>query len=272
MTAKIHLLLIDPQNDFVKTPAREGSLAVPGGHEDCVRMAQFVAKHGKVLDDIHVTLDSHRTIDVAHPYWWVNEAGQHPDPYTVITPSSLAKKEWMTRIPYPSKLGLTPESYVQRLEDTGRYPLCIWPEHCRIGGDGNNVHPDLFEALTDWEHRRYRFVDYVTKGSNPYTEHYSAVRAEVPIPTDPSTMMNTPLIDMLKSCDKIIVAGEALSHCLANTLRDIGSEFGEENIRKFILLRDCTSNVPGFEKRGDDFLQEFIAKGMEVTTSVDFQL
>jgi nicotinamidase-related amidase len=121
----------------------------------------------------------------------------------------------------------------------------------------------------EWE-RRYRFVNYVTKGSNYKTEHYSAVQAEVPDPTDPSTHINTPFIETLEEADIIVVSGQALSHCVANTVRDIADNFGDENIQKLVLLEDTTSPVPGFEQLGIDFLKDMKARGMQVAKSTDF--
>ena len=79
-------------------------------------------------------------------------------------------------------------------------------------------------ALTEWE-SRFAFVDYVTKGSNILTEHYSAVQADVPDPSDASTQINTRLIQTLENADLVAIAGEARTHCLANTVRDIADGF-----------------------------------------------
>ena len=113
-------------------------------------------------------------------------------------------------------------------------------------------------------------VDYVTKGSNFWTEHYSAVQADVPDPNDPDTMLNTRLIETLERADIILLAGEARSHCLANTVRDIADNFGEENIKKMVLLSDATSDVPGFENLGESFVDEMVKRGMQISTTIDF--
>ena len=42
--------------------------------------------------------------------------------------------------------------------------------------------------------------------------------------------------------DLIFVAGEAGSHCLANTVRDIANNFGDDTyVKKLVLLTDATS-------------------------------
>ena len=130
--------------------------------------------------------------------------------------------------------------------------------------------PDLFAALAEWE-QRFAVVDYVTKGSNIWTEHYSAIQADVPDPADPSTQINTALIQTLMKADLVAVAGEAGSHCLANTVRDVANNFGDDRlVSKIVLLTDATSPVPGFEPFQDDFLREMTARGMKLSTTTDF--
>jgi len=144
-----------------------------------------------------------------------------------------------------------------------------------IGSWGYGVVPELFESFIKWE-EDFALIDYVTKGSNFWTEHYSAVQADVPDPEDPSTQLNTGLIETLQTSDIILLAGEARSHCLANTVRDIADNFGEENIKKMVLLQDATSDVPDppgttmFTDIGEQFVSDMMARGMQVSTTEEF--
>jgi len=262
----VHLLTIDPQNDFCDP---KGALFVPGADEDMKRLAEMIRRVGNKLNDIHVTLDSHRTVDVAHPVFWKDSAGKHPDPFTIITSQDVESGKWQATNPGFASKAL---DYVKQLESNGRYPLCVWPEHCIIGTHGHAIYPELSDVLVEWERNRFAIVDYVTKGSNVFTEHYSAVQADVPDASDPSTMLNTRLIDILQSADLVAITGEALSHCVANTVTDIMDNFGDENIKKLVLLEDTTSNVPGFENLGEDFVKKAVAKGMQLAKSTDFLL
>ena len=84
MTRTVHLLAIDPQNDFCDLPAAWHSrdphsgavtapaLPVPGAHADMQRLAAFIRAQGAGIDHITVTLDSHQRYDVGH----VAEGGQ----------------------------------------------------------------------------------------------------------------------------------------------------------------------------------------------------
>lgn len=282
---RIDLLVIDPQNDFCDIPETElpadpaaamtgtrqaivrPALPVAGADADMKRLAAFVDRVGRKLYDIHVTLDSHNPVDIAHPVWWVNGQGASPAPFTMINVADVRAGLWRARNPLAQAHSL---KYVEALAANGRYSLVIWPEHCLIGSWGHNVHSAVKVSLDRWAREKLEVVDFVTKGSNPMTEHYSAVQAEVPDPSDPSTMLNGRLIKTLAEADMVVIAGEALSHCVANTVRDIANSFGEDNVKKLVLLTDCASSVSGFEALGTQFVQEMIGRGMQTALSRDF--
>lgn len=265
MAKQICLLSIDPQYDFC---APDGKLSVPGADKDMERLATMVRRCKGKLDEIVVTLDSHRTLHIAHPIWWVDKDGNNPDPFTLISLADVtgADPKWRA---YNAGYRDRSIEYVQNLEKNGRYLLCIWPPHCLIGSAGYQVMPVLFDALSEWENE-FAAVNYVTKGSNMFTEHYSAVQADVFDPEDPNTGLNTDLIKLLQDMDLIAISGEASSHCVANTVRDIANNFGEDNIKKFVFLEDTSSPVPGFEQLATDFITEMTGRGMQVTTSDKF--
>ena len=264
---KTHLVIIDPQTDFCDP---SGALYVKGAEDDIRRLAAMVRRLASRLDDIHVTLDSHRLIDVAHPVFWKDSNGNNPAPFTIITAADVESGRWTPVLTTVYRRML---EYVRTLEANQRYPLCIWPPHCLIGSMGHTVMPELLAALQAWEQQRFGMVDFVTKGSNPWTEHYSAVCADVPDPEDPGTQINTRFIQTLMDADLVVIAGEAGSHCLANTVRDIADNFGDDSaVRRLVLLQDATSPVPGFEPYQETFLRDMTARGMQVTTTREFLL
>lgn len=258
------LLSIDPQNDFCDP---NGALYVGGAEKDMDNLASFIKKYGKKLHDIHVSLDSHQEIHIAHPIFWINDKGEHPSPFTVICKDDVINGVWKAARPTFQKRA---EDYVTKLKKDGRYVLCIWPPHCRVGSWGFGVFPSVFDALSNWEKENFAKVGFVTKGNNPFTEHYSIVKADVEDPSDPTTKLNTGFIDVLKEADKIFITGEALSHCVANSITDIATAFGDENIKKFVLLEDTSSNVTGFERLGQEFVNKFVSKGMQLAKTTDF--
>lgn len=262
---KVHLLLIDPQNDFMDQP--NATLPVTGAQQDMKNVATLITRMNKKLSDIHVTLDSHHVLDVAHPAMWRDANNNLPNPYTVITHADVQNNVWM-----PFHPALKPEmlQYTSELEANNRYALLIWPEHCLIGSWGNGIYEPVIASLHAWARDNKQLINYVTKGSNPFTEHYSAVKAEVQKADDKTTQINWALINTIKEADLILLAGEALSHCVANTVTDIADNFGEENIAKLVLLTDCSSSVTGFEAMGQEFVEKMVKRGMKTALSTDF--
>ena len=270
-TKKIHLVVIDPQNDFMDLP--QSKLAVAGANADMDRLATFVRTHGKRLEEIHVTLDSHQVVDIAHPAWWRDAQGKQVQPFTLIKADDIRAGIYVPRDPGQLKRSL---AYAEALEKTGKYFLFIWPEHCLIGTWGHGIQENLANALNEWQRDEYAMVDYVTKGSNPFTEHYGGLMAEVPDPNDPSTQLNTGLINTLQTADIILIAGEALSHCVMATINQIADNIGEDHIGKMVILTDATSPVaqapggPDFPKMAADWLVDIQKRGVQVSTTTNF--
>ena len=289
MPRKTHLLIIDPQNSFcnrVDPPRQQevhdGELCIPGAWEDMLRVAGLVDRLGARVEAIYVTMDCHHLLHVAHPIWFRDAAGRHPQPFTImraeqgVIVGSRAESRGDLRdlgqftTTRPDFLQRTVE-YLEQLEAGNRYPHCIWPPHCLIGTPGHNLVAPLAEALIGWCRHNLRQVDMRMKGSNMFVEHFSAVRAEVPDPDDPNTQLNTALVNEWAGADEILLAGEAGSHCLANTVRDVAGELPDEAfLKKCVLLVDGTSPVPGFESYQKDFIGQMTARGMRTTTCTDY--
>jgi nicotinamidase-related amidase len=153
------------------------------------------------------------------------------------------------------------------LAEKGRYSLTIWPPHCIIGTTGHAVHDELASALRDWSESNLRAIDFWTKGSNVRTEHYSAIQADVPDPSDPSTAVNRALVGALEEADELVFAGEALDYCLLNTVRDL-VEASPAIEGKIVLLRDASSSISGGKIDDHEFFQGLLAKGARLATTV----
>jgi nicotinamidase-related amidase len=252
------LLIIDPQNDF--HPG--GTLAIPTADEDAERITAFIRKHAGEIDRIVITLDSHQRIHIAHGIFWVNDAGEHPAPFTQISREDIARGKW--RASDANKQGAA-EEYARQLEEGGRFTICVWPEHCIIGSPGHNVRPAILAAANEWAETRMREITFVWKGQNCMTEMYSALRAEVPVVSDERTLLNSGLLRTMGESSRIIVCGQALSHCVNFTVRDLVEN--HEDPASICILRDGTSAVPGFEEAGNTFLDDMRRKGLCVVTT-----
>ena len=162
--------------------------------------------------------------------------------------------------------------YLDALETQNRYQLMVWPVHCEIGSWGHGVHASVLEACRQWQDLQHRAVRHVFKGMNPWTEHYSAIRAEVPDAQDPETGLNTALLAQLRASHQFVIAGEASSHCVRATTEHIVDNWGSEDFSRIVLLTDCMSPVGGFEGAHTAFLQRMHAIGVRCETSASFNL
>lgn len=278
MTRKTQLLVIDPQNDFCDLPEAyrptdtasgtrvAPALPVNGAHADMVRLAAFIREAAPQLTDIAITLDSHHRLDIAHPTFWKKGDGAAVTPFTAITAAQVRDGQYLPRDPAALPRAL---AYLDELEARGRYTLMVWPVHCEIGSWGHNVHADVRAAYNAWEESRLGVVRKITKGANPWTEHYSAMQAEVPDPDDPDTQLNQTLIDELDRADLLLIAGEASSHCVRATTEHIVANLRSGRADKVVLLTDCMSPVGGFEAQHTAFLAEMQSKGVRLASSVD---
>lgn len=253
------LLIIDPQNDFCDL--EKSSLPVAGSTNDLERVISFIKNNS--LSEIVVTLDSHNILDIAHPTFWIDLYGNHPSPFTLITEEDITEGKWN---PYKIELKEYCLNYVRELSNKGKYNLIIWPEHCIEGTWGWNVYAPLEKALKEWEASSGNNVVYVKKGLNPLTEHYSAIKAEVEILEDKHTLENQFLVNKLGESNKIFIAGEALTHCVYSTVKDlVNSLRNKEFNSKVILLENASSPVAGFENKVKDILAELKSDGVEVS-------
>jgi nicotinamidase-related amidase len=243
--AKIHLLVIDPQVDFMDSP--KSNLPVPGANGDMDRLALMVKNQGRRLADIHVTLDSHQLFHIAHPSFWVDGNGKNPPPFTQIRHDDVKNSIWTPSVPGLRAHAL---AYTEALEKAGQYIHTIWNPHCLIGTPGHNVQANLNDSLQEWIGREKALINYVTKGGNYLVEHFGALQAEVTRDNDPTTQLNTGLLDMLRTADCILIAGEAFSHCVRATVQQIADNIGDDHIKKLTILTDCTSCIPAITAGG----------------------
>jgi nicotinamidase-related amidase len=278
MKRPIQLLIIDPQNDFCDLPESwcpvdpltgtrlAPALPVPGAHADMRRLAALVRAAGDRLADIAVTLDSHHRIDIAHPTFWQQGDGAQVAPFTPITAAQVRAGAFRPRdaAALPRTL-----AYLDELEARGRYTLMVWPVHCEIGTWGHGVHADVRAACGEWEERTLRSVRKITKGENPWTEHYSAVQAEVPDPADPRTQLDTALLGALDRADLLLVAGEAGSHCVRATTEHVVANLPGGHPERIVLLTDCMSPVAGFEAQQAAFLDGMRALGVRLAETAE---
>lgn len=278
------LLIIDPQNDFIDTPEKalpkgftrkaDGSyleelwqpqLAVPGSYEDSLRLAEFIRRCSKGIDDITVTLDSHHVIGIERTTFWMNADGSPIAPFTQILLVDVTSGKYLPRNPALMDVVI---NYLTALEQLGRYKLMVWPVHCVVGTWGHNIQADIADAIRQWEVKNFSLSQKLTKGSNPFTEHYGAFHAEVPDPNDATTQVNFDQINMFAN-SRVFIAGQAASHCVRESIFQLTTYIGDEHLKNLVLLTDAMSPVPGFEAQAQDFFDAMRAKGVQLAKCDD---
>jgi len=260
---RLQLLVIDPQNDFMDIEG--AALPVPGAVADMERLAQLVDVLQARIDDIVVTLDSHPGVGIERTTFWCTAQGAAVAPFTMITAAEARGGVYRPRDPARQA---EVQAYLDALEAGSGRTLIVWPVHCVLGTWGHAIQARLAHSLAQWEFARTRNCDKVLKGQNPMTEQYSAFRAEVPRADDVRTGVNAPLLARLAgSGATLLVAGEALSHCVAASGEDLLAHLDDERLRRTVFLTDCMSPVSGFSDAGQAFLARLPGHGVRTMTA-----
>ena len=262
---QLELLIIDPQNDFHPYP--NSTLGVNGALEDAKRIANLIHDLKDSLDDIRVTVDTHQKMAIffARMWHWTSKR-RSPDFFQVISEDDVKNGTFRAAFPVMQPIF---EDYVRKLAENGRYQLTIWPDHCLFGTWGYNIQDDIMASLMEWEEKYAARVGFEQKGHSMFTEHYSAVQADVQS-DDPTTQMNTRLVDSLKRSRQVIICGQAADYCVANTGIDIANYFGPDAVKQLVFLSDCMSSVNPASGVGQAFLDDMKNRGATVCTAREF--
>lgn len=256
MSSKIVLLVVDMQYDFCSP---HGALYVKGSEKDIVRAGKFISKNQDIIDQIILTQDMHNVVDISHPVFWEDKHGQPPAPFTEISLKKVLGGIWRPKYHKDKAI-----DYIRKLEKQGEFPHTIWPEHCILGSRGAAIVDEIMDPVKEWS-RKGKFYEIVVKGTNPLTEHFGALKANVPISGYPETQINTELVDKLMHAHHIYIAGEAKTHCVANTIKQMILLSGVA--RKLHIVEDCMSDIPGFEKLSLPIYQKAFKEGATLTLS-----
>lgn len=243
---RIAVLAIDVQVAFCHPDA---SLFVPGAVEDTRRAIQWLYRNLTAITTLFLTLDSHSAHQIFHPAAWVDGDGHPPAPFTVISSRDVREGRFVPvledeRVP---DMRAACTEYCERLEASGRHALTIWPYHALLGGASHALVPALMEAVLF--HSLVRAVDPVfeIKGRAPLTENYSALSPEVrSLQGLVLGGFARSLFEAVMAHDRVYVFGQAKSHCVLETLRDLRQECERRDPRlleRLYVLEDAMSPV-----------------------------
>ncbi len=285
---KICLVAVDVQNTFC-LPDFElyvGGRSGAGAIDDNRRLCEFVYRNLGAITQICPTMDTHQAPQIFHALFLVNDAGEHPAPYTLVSAEDVETGRWKFNPALAASLGVSVDyagrhlrHYTRALQQSGKYALTIWPYHAMLGGLGHALVAAVEEAIFFHSVARCARVNFQIKGSHPLTEHYSVLGPEVRQGPegDLLTDKNFELIDTLLDFDAVIIAGQAKSHCVAWTIQDLLNSIVDKDsslAQKVYLLEDCTSPVvvPGvvdYTDEADAAFRKFAAAGMHVVRSTE---
>jgi nicotinamidase/pyrazinamidase len=265
---KVALVLVDYQHDFVDP---SGTLYVPGSQEDIARLLTWFYTNAHSISSVYASLDTHIPFQIFYSSWWKDpKTGEHPQPFTPITVDDVISKRWVPIIQPEWSI-----KYVHLLQQQAKKDLMIWPYHTMEGTLGHMLVAPISEAIAWHSSARHIQPTYIVKGLTPRTEFYGIFGAEVPDPNDPESSLNISLLDAVMKHDKVYIAGEAKSHCVLETERQLVNHFGNQPgmLKKLHFLRDCTSSVQhpsiDFDALAEAELAEMERWGVHMVLSTD---
>ena len=183
-----------------------GPLGVAGSVGDTERLTRFIYRNMTKITEIAASLDTHSPRQIFHQCWWRGADGQMPAPFTVITAKDVKEGRWRP---------------LYEKEKSEEYQF------------SNMIH--FFSAA------REAGLKKIVKGTLPATEFYGIVSPEY----DPGgSYANRELLDDLKRCDKLVIAGEARDYCVAQSVLQICEAMEKEKKRpEIFIMEDCMSCV-----------------------------
>ncbi|KOY86906.1 nicotinamidase [bacterium 336/3] len=255
------LLIIDAQYDFCNP---KGALYVQGADKDMERLSQFIQNNIFQLHQIFLSIDNHTINDIAHPSFWEDNHKKHPTPFTQIISQDVRTGKWKARFEPEKSL-----EYLEKLEKDGKFIHFIWNPHCLIGSLGASIDERIMQATLAWS--KVSGKDYIAfyKGMYPYSEHFGIFAAQIPDETVVETQLNKNLINSLLQYEKVYVAGEAKSHCVATSIQQ-AIDFAPELVQKMVIIEDCMSDVAGLGYLGEPVYKKAKALGVAFINSKTF--
>ena len=297
---RICLIAVDLQNTFC-LPEFElyvGGRSGTGAVDDNRRLCTFIYRNLGRLTRIVPTMDTHRVMQIFHPIFLIDTDGRHPPPFTLVSAEDVSSGRWRinpevadevarivasddpaTAVADPAYLQRHLEHYTRALADSGKYALTVWPYHSMLGGIGHALVAAVEEAIFFHAVARASQPEFHVKGNHPLTEHYSVLGPEVNEDAHgrPLSARSDLFLELARSFDAVVIAGQAKSHCVAWTIADLLAELERHDdrlVKKVYLLEDCTSPVviPGvvdYTEAADDAFRRFAAAGMHVVRSTE---
>jgi nicotinamidase-related amidase len=256
------VVAIDFQGSFLEN----GELPVTGSFDDVRRFLEFSYRNVKKISRFAYSLDTHLPKQIFFPCWWKDKDGNEPAPFTEITAESISNGFWEPVYEAERERSIR---YVENLKKSNK-SLIIWPYHCIQGTKGAALDEQVANMINF--HAVAKKVDpiIVVKGLDPLTEMYGIFQAE----DYERDTVNLDLLTEIAKYQKIIIAGEAASHCVMESVVQMVNHYANQReiTSKIYVLEDCMSSIGGFEdvtkERYEDLAKEYginLVKSTELT-------
>lgn len=300
---RVCLIIVDVQNTFC-IPEFElyvGGRSGTGAVDDNRRLTEFIYRNLHLITEVVPTMDTHQAMQIFHSIFFVNERGEHPAPFTLISEEDIAEGRWKFNKKLAHDLSYDSDfierhlrHYVRSLRESGKYELTVWPYHAMLGGIGHALVSSVEEAMFFHSIARLSQPDIHVKGDNPLTEHYSVLSPEVstgpdgePLSIRAEALFQKPgtayaIFQKLIDYDAVIIAGQAKSHCVAWTIADLLESASAKDIKikdmklkeKIYVLEDCMTSivVPGvidYTDEAEILFEKFREAGVNIVRSTD---
>lgn len=215
------LIIVDPQNSFCD-PTQP--MYVPGAEKDCEVIASMLHHY---WDEVIVSMDMHSMHSMYHDIFWSKDKDHSVqfEGFGRVTKDNFMVEFFPDNNDYVNKIS-------KILERSGY--IDIWPVHCVTGTYSASIENRIAEQLGFWSVRASKPIHYMFKGTNPFKENYSMFTNKRQIKKI-NYIFNSTCTHLLDDTLTIYVCGEAASHCVKETVKDI--------INKYCNLPDCYFNT-----------------------------
>lgn len=234
-------------------------LQVQGAICDVQRAIEVIYLRPDLIDEVFFTLDQHFSVSIFFPWWWINDKGQHPEPFTAITSADIISGKWRPII--------MQEWSTYLVRKLGK--IDVWDEHCEIGTEQARLVPALEEAIIWHMVARDTKPIMMLKGDVLESEFFGVFAPDIQIPGHPRGGQMREALNLLGRYRRTFWWGEAGNICLQASVRQFMQHYeGRRSVLEGLyFITDCTSLINPKMDEYEAFLEEIRSVGGHVLTS-----
>jgi len=258
------LAIVDANGSF--TDEERGEMYVAGSNINNQNTLKFVKKNPRIIKKVIVLNDCHHTESVHFCDNWINRlTKQHPEPYSHINIDKVLEEYDPTLILDAGHPLSDIEYGLKQMKNAGWTDLYFWPRHCVAHSAGAACAPEVMEILNILNAHKVT-ATMIYKGVLYNEDQLSGAYATYYVDNYKmetfATLVYRLLVDKKM---KLIMVGQALTHCLGLTAKELAIFLGDRANQIYIPL-DCTSPIPDSDLEG--MLKSLRALGVNIIDSI----